>query len=416
MKTLTEFSVDGVTPRGIEIPENADALAQILKRAADEKRVVIPRGGGTMMEFGAPIERADPSTSSGQVILLSLEKLDHVLNYQPADLTVRVQAGLTLSALNQTLAHNGQFLPLDPPFPERATIGGILATNASGPLRAHFGSARDRVIGMRVALTDGTLIQSGGQVVKNVAGYDLQKLFIGSLGTLGIIVEATFKVSPAPKFAATIFAAFENIESANAVAQRVLKSPLAPHALEILNRDASKLLGFGSLYSLFVKFAGTARAVEHQIEIVDEWSRAHAALTTSVATNADATWARLRDFIFESATVVKISIMPSALVELSARAEEIARLREVKWIMRASAVGVAFIALDGARVAEAISDLRAAAEKLGGHLIIVRASRELRARVDVWGAPRRDFAVMQKLKMEFDPQRVLNPGRFVGGI
>ncbi len=405
---MMQQSLDGITPRTIETPDDAEAVARILKTASAEKQIVIPRGGGTMMELGAPLERAD--------ILLSLEKLNRVLHYEPADLTVRAQAGITLAALHQTLAQHAQMLALDPPFPERATVGGILAANASGALRVRYGTARDQVIGMRVALANGEIVQGGGQVVKNVAGYDLPKLFIGALGTLGVIVEATFKLVPLPKAEATIFAAFDDLDRALQIAQRVLKSPLTPMTVEILDRRASKALGFGAVYSVFAKFSGTINAITRQAGQVEDWARENSALTTNIAAETGATWARLRDFIFEKEIVVKASVLPARLAEFAHDAERIAAMHRVSIVWRAHAVGIAFAALEGASapIANAIGDLRRAAEKTGGHLIVQRAPRELRARVSAWGAPRPDSAVMRKLKMEFDPLNILNPGKFSG--
>ena len=180
----SNMNLDGLTPTQIAISDSPDELALQLKRFADEKLIIVPRGGGTMMELGAPLARAD--------VALSLEKFTRILDYQPENLTVRVQAGATWDALSAELAKHGQRVPLDPPLPAQATVGGILAANVSGALRVRYGSARDLVIGVQIAMTNGQLLKGGGQVVKNVAGYDLPKLFIGSLGTLGIITEATF--------------------------------------------------------------------------------------------------------------------------------------------------------------------------------------------------------------------------------
>ena len=362
-----------------------------------------------MMDLGGPVRRAD--------IVVSLEHLNRVMDHQPANLTVRTQAGISLGSLNQMLEGHGQYLPLDPPFPDRATVGGILATNASGSLRVRYGSARDLLLGLRVALTDGEIVHGGGDVVKNVAGYDLPKLFVGSLGTLGIIVEATFKVAPLPK-TATIVARFDNLESATAVALSVLRSPLLPYGVEILNPSSSTQAGLGESYACVVRFGGLASAVEQQLREVEMWAREGGAVNVA-AIDADVElWTCLRDFLFEKPTVLKIGVVPTKINEAAAQAQRIADSNGLDCSVIGHAVGVIFVAFDGdgGRLERAISTLRDAIIALGGHLIIQRGSRELRERVGVWGPTGTGFGVMTKLKQELDPNGILNPGRFVGGI
>jgi glycolate oxidase FAD binding subunit len=405
------LSVDGLTPRTVEAPSDFETVARILKRASDERCAVIACGGGTMLDLGAPLHRAD--------LVVSLEKLNQVLDHQPANLTVRTQAGITLGALNQTLAQHGQYLPLDPPFPDRATIGGILATNASGSLRVRFGSARDLLIGMRVALADGQIVHGGGEVVKNVAGYDLPKLFIGSLGTLGIIVEATFKIVPLPDKTATFVAKFDSLESACQVALRVLRSPLLPTGVEILNPTVSAHLGWGDRFASVVRFGGLGSAVAQQLRDVGKWSRDNSSAEAESVEEDAELWARLRDFIYEKRTVLKIGVVPTQISDAAAQAQRLAQSHGLNCSLIASAVGILFVALDGdtERVEKAIMALREAVSAHRGYLIIQRAPRELRERVDVWGPPLgAGFGVMKKLKQELDPSGILNPGRFVGGI
>ncbi len=397
----------GATPLIIETPNNADELARLLKQYADERYAIIPRGGDTMNELGAPIRKPG--------VILSLEKLNRILDYQPANLTVRVEAGVTLDALNRTLAEHGQFVPLDPPLPSRATVGGILAANACGALRVRYGTARDLVLGMSMALTDGNIVKGGGQVVKNVAGYDLPKLFIGSLGTLGIIIEATFKVSPTPKKIATSIGEYVTLSNACADALRVLQSKLLPMSLIVLNRGASEQLILKNGYTLLVRFGGNESGVSRQLGDVEKWSRESAAGTSAEYQDV-ALWERVRDFIFEHETVVKIGVLPTQVGEIATRAEEIAQKYHTECLLAAHAVGIVDVALVGGDVVPAIEEMRQAAIALGGHLTIQRAPQEIRERVDVWGPTQSDFAVMQKLKHEFDPNGVLNPGRFVGNI
>jgi glycolate oxidase FAD binding subunit len=300
-------------------------------------------------------------------------------------------------------------VPLDAPLPAQTTVGGILAANASGALRVRYGSARDIVIGMQIAMTDGQLVKGGGQVVKNVAGYDLPKLFIGSLGTLGVITEATFKVVPLPQQTGTLVAAFSNFADASAVALHVLQSKLLPLGIEVLNRAASAELGLGNAYTLVVRFGGNPRELARQLGDVQKWAGENSSITNDDA----ALWSRLRDFIFENKVVLKISVQPTRVAEISARVEQLAgKYRAGCWV-QAHAFGIVYTALSGdaERIAPMIEELRAHAQ-----VTIQRAPRGLREKVDAWGPTKNDLPLMQKLKREFDPTRVLNPGRFVGGI
>ncbi|MGB8645211.1 MAG: FAD-binding oxidoreductase [Anaerolineae bacterium] len=397
-------------PVSVERPPDAAAIARRLKQASDDKCAVVPLGGGTMLDLGAP---ATPGA-----LALSLSRLNRVLDHQPANLTVKTEAGITLGALNAALAERGQMLPLDPPFPDRATVGGIIATNASGPLRVRFGAARDLLIGLRVALTDGQIVHGGGDVVKNVAGYDLPKLFTGSLGTLGIITEASFKIVPLPAHTATVVAAFASLDHAAAHALQVLHSPLLPSGVELLNPAAASTLGLGAHYTSVVRFGGLKSAVGQQLRETEKWGHAQGAIQVDTV-DADADlWARLRDVMYEQATLCKLSVLPTQLREMGAAAEEIARAHGLTCTFQAHAVGVLLTALDGAeeQLVPAMTALRQATAARQGHLVVQRASRDVRSRVDVWGPTGNDFAVMQRLKADFDPNHILNPGRFVGGL
>jgi glycolate oxidase FAD binding subunit len=231
---LKRFAVDGVKPQVVALPGVVDDVAALLNIASERHLAVLPVGGCTELELGQPPERYD--------LAICTVRLNALLEHEAADLTCSVQAGMPLAALQQYLTAKGQFLALDPPNAERATIGGILAANASGPQRLRYGAARDLVIGLRVALGDGTIARSGGKVVKNVAGYDLNKLYIGSLGTLGIIVEANFKLIPRPERQETLLVSFENAPAAMETVIALLSSVVTPTAIELLDPAAQRHL------------------------------------------------------------------------------------------------------------------------------------------------------------------------------
>ncbi len=233
-ETLASLAVDGVVPSAVVAPGSVESLSATVKMASDQGYAIVPRGGGTRMDFGHPPTRAD--------IVVSLERLNRIVAHEPADQTATVEAGITMAGLQAGLGKRGQYLPLDPPHGDAGTLGGVLATNASGVLRASFGTARDLVIGLRVVQADGTVVRSGGRVVKNVAGYDLNKMYIGSLGTLGILAEVNLKLQPLPEAGRIIVGGMPGLTAAAECAFRVMDSEIMPSFLELANPATGALL------------------------------------------------------------------------------------------------------------------------------------------------------------------------------
>ena len=236
---LPHYSVDGVAPSVALFPRDIDGVSRALSFASSEGMHVVPWGGGTQMTLGNSPHEVD--------VVLGISRLNRVLFHEPADLVVSVEAGITLRALQEELATKGQFLPLEAPIPSRATIGGILAANASGPSRLAYGTPRDWLIGVRVVHSDGAVTKSGGRVVKNVTGYDLNKLYVGSLGTLGVIVEAIFKIAPLTPETRTLVSTYSSLHSAVDSAKELLRQSYAPNALQVVDHEVvSRLPGLGS--------------------------------------------------------------------------------------------------------------------------------------------------------------------------
>src|SRR6266568_2660423 len=231
---LRNYAIDGLLPRLVVTPATVEEVAQVVALTNQQDLTLLTRGGGSRMSLGAPPERID--------VLLETNQLTRLLEHEAPDLTCQIEAGLTLAALQAQLATKGQWLALDPPDAEQSTLGGILASNASGPKRLRYGTARDLVIGLRVVQATGEVAKSGGRVVKNVAGYDLNKLYIGSLGTLGIIVEANFKLQPFPIKERTLLLTFANIQDTMHSVTSLLSSLLTPSALELLDSGATRAL------------------------------------------------------------------------------------------------------------------------------------------------------------------------------
>jgi glycolate oxidase FAD binding subunit len=395
--TLPE--IDGVTPAAQVTPSTPEELAQALREADASGKAVVPVGGATQLGLGMPPRSVD--------LALHTAGLNRIVEYEPADLTVTVEAGVRFNDLQAALGEQGQFLALDPAVEADATIGGIIATNASGPLRFSYGSARDLVIGTRVANPDGSLTRAGGRVVKNVAGYDLNKLHIGALGTLGVIVELSFKLAPIPPALATVVGEFGSLDGVAAAVGAVLHSPLSPLGIEVL----------GEAKQLVFRIGGYDTAVDRQIRELRVLIAGHGGTPIDVP---DAFWEDLsaaRRQAMERQVVVKAAVpiaQSSALVELLE--QQLAPLSPVVWAHAGN--GVAHAACDAPTDASVLAALRAAVRRLGSNasLLIMRCPAQLKRQIDVWGEPGSSVALMRAIKAKLDPCGTLNPGRYVGGI
>lgn len=354
----------------VEMPATAEELARRLKQAADARQAVVPVGGGRAAGMGGAPSRCD--------VELHTNRLDRVLEHSQADMVVSVESGITLEALQAELAKAGQFLPLDPFNSPGHTIGGLLATGWTGPLRLRFGSARDFLIGIRVALPDGRLASAGGRVVKNVSGYDLMKMHHGAMGSLGVIVAASFKVFPRPLHDVTVELVAGSIDDAWTAAERALAMPLAPAALELLSERR-----------VVARFLGSTDAVNRMVADLG-WKATDGAFWTEHSRRAPESWARI------------------AVPRQSLRA-----------VLAALPPGAGWWASPGSGIAHwsfepgAVQNVRQAAERARGSLIVMAAPAEVAETVGAWGTPPPTIELMRRLKQAYDPAGILNPGRFV---
>jgi glycolate oxidase FAD binding subunit len=401
-------AVAGIEPRVVVEPAHEEAVAATLAFANDEGHPVLVRGGGTHLGLGAP--------PCGGDILLSLCRLSAVVEHNPGDITATLQAGLALSEAQRALGTARQWLALDPDVAVDATIGGIVATNATGSRRLRYGGVRDQIIGVRVALADGTLISGGGKVVKNVAGYDLPKLFTGSLGTLGVVVAATFRLYPLPAASATVLAEGDTTTLC-ALVVRVLATQLTPTALDVVGAS-----GEGAACRLLARFDSTPEAVADQATQLI--ALAHAAGLESARTLADAE----ADHAWGESVAPSAAELPAFLLKASLLPTDVAPWLAVlaahaataglttRWRAHAGH-GIVYARLAGRQPAlvDALAPLRTAAAERHGSVVVQDVPADLAARLDIWG-PSPALAVMRRLKASFDPRGTLNPGRFIGGI
>jgi glycolate oxidase FAD binding subunit len=407
-------AVDGVPVARVARPGSVAEAGQVLAAAAADGLAVAFVGGGSKLGLGNPPERVD--------LLVSTERLDQVLEHAAGDLVVRVQGGARLADLQAALAPAGQWLALDPPEP-RATVGGVVAANASGPRRLRYGTVRDLIIGITVVLADGTVARAGGKVVKNVAGYDLAKLFCGSLGTLGLVAEATFRLHPLPAAAAVVTLEVDSPQRVGAALGPLLRSALEPSAVELAWPDR-QLPG-----RLTVVFEGIQPGVEAQAAACAELLGRVGTAAVAGPGETDAALAELGPPRFEKADVgVKVTCPPA---DLAAVLEDL-RAGPSPWLGPVHAhagTGVLWVASDfgegeleasGGRLVPALAGaVTTARERLaarGGSLVLVKAPPELKRAVDAWGPAGDAVGLMRRVKERFDPDRRLSPGRFVGGI
>ncbi|MGH9303700.1 MAG: FAD-binding oxidoreductase [Acidimicrobiales bacterium] len=397
------MEVCGVAAGCVGRPESIDELAELV--SSSREMVLGVKGSGTKLDWGRPPERLD--------LLVDMSLLDAVVEHSAPDLVVRVQAGARLGELQAQLAESGQRLCIDPPEPD-ATIGGIVAANASGPRRYLYRTVRDLILGVTVVLADGTVAKSGSKVVKNVAGYDLGKLFAGSFGTLGVIAEVILRLHPLPEACRLVSAEVSSPEEVHALVRRVVKSQLVPAAVELDWPDVTG--GPGRLWSLV---EGATAGIDARAGELGELLGS-ASVAVAEAGAGTPVPAGLGERPWKAAEIgIKITIEPAALCEvLSFLRSALARAGHRGRLEGQAASGVLYLALAPIEPAEAagfVSRLRQEVAGYDGAAVVLVAPPAVKESVEVWG-PVKGLAVMRSLKERFDPDRRMSPGRFVGGI
>jgi glycolate oxidase FAD binding subunit len=350
---------------------------------------VIPRGGGTKLEWGNPPQRID--------LIISMLGLNRVIEHTAGDMTVTVEAGCTVGALQQHVAQRGPRLALDPLWPDRATVGGILASNDSGSLRQAFGSLRDLVLGVTLALPDGTLARSGGKVVKNVAGYDLPKLMVGAFGTLGVITQATFRLHPLPAAMRTFEFAAPSARDASRFVLAVQDSTSAVTGLQVVVDSHDRC-------TVAVRVEGSPAGTEASASPITGIA---AACGLAASSETDDPWSQRERLWNQPGVIGKLTYPPARLAEVCAA------MPGAPWKMVAQGLGVALLATEGNE--DALTTLAHQLRALDGSLFILRSNPDLKRRVNELAAGS-SLPLMRAIKQQFDPTDTLNPGRFLGGI
>ncbi|NHN54216.1 FAD-binding oxidoreductase [Calidifontibacter sp. DB0510] len=376
-------AVDGVRPSVVACPTTEDEVSEVLAAAAADRLTVTVRGAGSKLSWGMPPASCD--------LVLDLSELDEVIEHQPGDLIVSARAGTPLSRVQQVVAEHGQRLAIDELVPG-TTVGGLIATNLSGPLRMAAGGVRDLVIGVTVARADGALARSGGKVVKNVAGYDMAKLIIGSFGTLAVVTQAYFRLHPIPAAQQWLTIEAPSAGEAADLLAKAVHSQGVPSAVEISAAP-------GQPATVAVLLAGTERGVEARIGRIRE-------LLGPSCQPADLGAARLP----EGGIRLKLTSKLSAVAEVTQAAVDLG------FSVRGSAgAGILHAAADNIDLPHALARLREATAAAGGAAVVLDAPTDLKRTVDVWG-PVGGLEIMRRVKDQFDPDHRLSPGRFVGGI
>jgi glycolate oxidase FAD binding subunit len=385
-------------------PNTQEELAAVIAWAGQNRCAVLPCGSGSKLDWGGLVK--------GVKIAVSTARLNRLVEHAVGDLTVTAEAGMKFADLQQILAAAGQFLPIDPAYPQEATLGGIIATADAGSLRHRYRGVRDLLLGITFVRSDGKIAVAGGRVVKNVAGYDLMKLFTGAYGTLGVISQVTFRVYPLPESSGTVVLTGE-VNALSQTAQILLSSALTPSAVDLLSPELVAKLGLGKGTGLIVRFQSIAESVKQQsVRLLEVAEKLGLQGTSCCENDEHQLWQRLPETMWDSGTksaiICKIGIRPS---------EAVTAINELPvqdaWIHAGSGLGV--LRFENA-TAQTLLQVRRGCEAKGGFLTVLAAPTEIKQQLDVWGYTGSAIDLMRRIKQQFDPENLLSPHRFISGI
>ena len=420
----TAYAFDGYIPKAVVLPASVQEMQEVLQCAVEHNLSVMPAGAGTKLGIGNLPQKVD--------IVLATTRLNSVVEYEPADLTVTVEAGIRLKDLQTELAKHRQYLALDPPYANQCTIGGIVSTNTSGSIRLRHGTARNQVLGLRVVRADGTVVKSGGKVVKNVAGYDLNKLYIGAFGTLGILTEVTLKLSPIPVRQAILTADFQNVQEAADTGLASVGSQTLPMFVNLfVNSDPTRVKtqipADENKPMLTVGFGGDPETVAWQLTQCQRIMEQNGAMGVTIIEGGSLPPLQEAAQEFSADTKNTEKVVAKFNLKRTDIAEFATQIVEANWTRNAQMMallgsGVLYANIpvtsdtDYKSLADALTQLRQTAMSKQGNLIIESAPPELKRHIDVWGSVEGTLSLMKQIKAKFDPTGVLNPGRFVSSL
>lgn len=398
-------------PQAVVYPASEAQLAEVMTCAHQNQWRVLPCGNGSKVTWGGLAEGID--------LVISTARLNRIIDHAVGDMTLTAQAGLTLADLSPPLAAVNQFLPLDPAYPQRATLGGIVATGDTGALRQRYGGVRDLLIGLSFVRYDGQIAKAGGRVVKNVAGYDLMKLFTGSYGSLGIISQLTFRLFPRQESSKTLVMAGE-LAPIQTLTEAVRRSSFTPVALDVLSPALAAALGGPASLTLAARFQSIAPGVEEQIAALRQMLPADLTVRELSAEADQRFWDEANHRIFSSqplaspALKAKVGLLPTEIWPFLVQLESLDP-QSLARIHAGSGIGTLSLNPEHSH-ADGLEKLRTCCTMAQGYLVLLEAPPELKTTVKVWGDIGPALAPMQAIKAQFDPHRRLSPGRFVGGI
>ncbi|CAC5340607.1 MULTISPECIES: FAD-binding oxidoreductase [Planktothrix] len=392
----------GTPIQGLIYPQTQQQLAEVIAYTNQQQLKVLPCGFCSKIDWGGLVKNID--------FAVSTQGMNQLIEHAVGDLTVTVEAGMKFSQLQAILAQENQVLGFDPSYPETATIGGIIATGDTGSLRQRYRGIRDLILGISIVRYDGKIAKAGGRVVKNVAGYDLMKLFTGSYGTLGIISQITLRVYPQAEASGTVILTGE-AEAISQVNQILLASALTPVAVDLISSDLSKILGFGDNIGLMVRFQSIAEGVKQQSQRLIELGEKLGLKAIYIDSDEENLWQQLKQQIWQSESntdiVCKIGIAPTSAVKTLTQCQTLGIIH--------AGVGLGVLRFESVSP-ETLLNLRNWCESQGGFLSILKAPVDLKQQLEVWGYSGNALNLMRQIKQQFDPQNQFSPNRFVGGI
>jgi glycolate oxidase FAD binding subunit len=430
---LKAYAIDGKKPKVVISPRTIDEVSKVVAHANQQHLSIIPRGNGTKMGMGGIPKKID--------IILSTSWLNRITDSDCENLTLSAECGMTLNEVQKSLAKvgKGYFIPFDPPFTDKATLGGIVATNSTGPKRLLYGAVRDLIIGTKAVFPNGDIVVSGGKTVKNVSGYDMCKLLIGSYGTLGILCEMTFKLLPLPEKEATLLLSFARLEEADGFVREMRGSQLIPSSIETLNAMAVQKMKYSMSmppngnYLVAIGLEGVDESIDRQISEMSEMGKKHGTLETLTLNSEkhQAFWIAIRDFSYgltqgyPNVISLKSNFLISKSGEILGSYEKITKELGIDCALIChSGNGILYsYILAGKNLRSKIESfvgligkLTSEAVKNEGNLVVESSPLLIKKKVDVWGQSRGDYLIVRRLKEQIDPAGILNIGRFVGGI